>query len=38
VSGLPSGTIYWLRLQAIRATSLGKFVVAQTVPVQFTVP
>lgn len=29
---------YWFRLQVIRATSLGKFVVAQTDVVQYTVP
>ena len=34
---LAPGT-YWFRLQAIRATSLGKFVVAQTNVAQYTVP
>ena len=29
---------YWFRLQAIRVTDLGKFVVAQTEPVLYTVP
>jgi outer membrane biosynthesis protein TonB len=37
VDALDPGT-YWFRLQAIRATSLGKFVVAQTTVVQYTVP
>jgi len=37
VDGLEPG-VYWFRLQAIRATSLGKFVVAQTSVVQHTVP
>jgi hypothetical protein len=37
VEGLPSGT-YWFRLQAIRATDLGRFVVAQTAVVQATIP
>jgi hypothetical protein len=36
VDGMAPGT-YWFRLQAIRATGLGKFVVAQTSVVQFTV-
>jgi hypothetical protein len=34
---VPSGT-QWFRLQAIRATSTGKFVVAQTAAVQYAVP
>jgi hypothetical protein len=37
VEGLRPGT-YWFRLQAIRATSLGKFVVAQTGVVRYKVP
>ncbi len=37
VDGLAAGT-YWFRLQAIRATSLGNFVVAQTSVVRYTVP
>jgi len=37
VEGLPAGT-YWFRLQAIRATELGKFVVAETAVVQATIP
>ena len=37
VEGLPPGT-YWFRLQAIRATELGKAVVAETQPVSYTVP
>jgi hypothetical protein len=36
VDDLPSGT-YWFRLQAIRATSLGKFVVAQSDAVKYRV-
>jgi len=36
--GLASGTTYFFRLQAIRVTSLGKFVVAQTDVVQAQVP
>jgi hypothetical protein len=38
VSGLSSGNTFYFRLQVIRATSLGKFVVAQTDVVQHTVP
>jgi hypothetical protein len=38
VEGWTPGATYWFRLQAIRATSLGKFVVAETAPIQFTVP
>jgi hypothetical protein len=34
---VPSGT-YWFRLQAIRVTDFGKFVVAQTDAVQYTIP
>jgi hypothetical protein len=37
VEGLDPGT-YWFRLQAIRATDLGKFVVAETDPVAYAVP
>jgi hypothetical protein len=37
VDGLAPGT-YWFRLQAIRATSLGNFVVAQSSVVRYTVP
>lgn len=37
VDGLAPGT-YWFRLQAIRVTSLGNFVVAQTSVVRYTVP
>ena len=38
VSGLSSGNTLYFRLQVIRATSLGKFVVAETDVVQHTVP
>ena len=38
VSGLSSGNTFYFRLQVIRATSLGKFVVAQTDVTQHTVP
>lgn len=38
VGGLASGKTLWLRLQAVRATDLGKFIVAQTVPIQLAVP
>lgn len=38
VAGWTSGTTYWFRLQAIRATQTGKFVVAETAPIQYTVP
>lgn len=34
---IPSGT-YTFRIQAIRPTSTGKFIVAQTAPVEYTVP
>ena len=34
---LPTGT-YWFRLQVIRATDFGKFVVAETDPVSVTIP
>jgi hypothetical protein len=34
---LAAGT-YWFRVQAVRTTSLGKFIVAQTAVVQFAVP
>ncbi len=37
VTDLAPGT-YWFRMQAIRATSLGKFVVGQTDTVAYTVP
>jgi hypothetical protein len=36
--GLTSGQTYYFRLQAIRVTSLGKFVVAQTAVIQHAVP
>lgn len=36
--GWTPGSTYWFRLQAIRATSAGKFVVAETAPIQYTVP
>ena len=35
-TAIPAGT-YWFRLQAIRATSLGKFIVAETTVQQFTI-
>ena len=35
-TAIPAGT-YWFRLQAIRATSLGKFIVAETAVQQFTI-
>lgn len=38
VTGLPSGSTYWFRVEAIRTTALGKFVVAASTPVQYTVP
>ena len=38
VSGLTSGQALWFRLQAIREFGPGKFVAAQTDPVEFTVP
>lgn len=38
VNGLTGGKTLWLRLQAVRATSLGKFIAAETAPVQYTVP
>ena len=38
VTGLPSGGTYWFRVEAIRATSLGKFVVGASSVVQATVP
>ena len=38
VSGPVSGTTYFVRLQAIRATSLGAFVVAQTDVLAYTAP
>jgi hypothetical protein len=34
---VPSGT-YWFRLEAIRATQMGKFLVAHTEVTQFTIP
>ena len=37
VGELPSGT-YWFRIQVIRVTDLGKFVVAQSGPAAYTVP
>jgi hypothetical protein len=37
IAEIPSGT-YWFRLQAVRATSLGKFIVAETDVTQFTIP
>lgn len=37
VTGIPSGT-YWFRVQVLRDTDLGKFVVAQTTPEQHIVP
>jgi len=37
VGELPSGT-WWFRVQAIRVTDLGKFVVAETSPTPYTVP
>jgi hypothetical protein len=36
--GLTSGETYYFRLQTIRVTSLGKFVVAQTAVIQHAVP
>ena len=38
VAGLTSGQTLWFRVQAIREIGAGKFVSAQTDPVQFTVP
>jgi hypothetical protein len=38
VSGLSTGNTFYFRLQVIRVTSLGKFVVAQSDVVQHTVP
>ncbi|MES2209751.1 MAG: hypothetical protein V4515_06145 [Chloroflexota bacterium] len=38
VAGLPSGSTYWFRVEAIRTTALGKFVIAASTAVQFTVP
>ena len=38
VTGLPSGGTYWFRIEAVRATSLGKFVVGASSVVQATVP
>lgn len=38
VSGLPSGGTYYFRVEAIRATSLGKFVVGSSSVVQATIP
>lgn len=38
VSGLPSGSTYWFRVEAIRITSLGKFVVGGSTAVQATIP
>jgi hypothetical protein len=38
IDGLTSGQTYYFRLQAIRVTSLGKFVVAQTAVIQHAVP
>lgn len=37
VGELPSGA-YWFRIQVIRGTDLGKFVVAQSTPTAYTVP
>jgi hypothetical protein len=37
IAEIPPGT-YWFRLQAVRATSLGKFIVAETDVTQFTIP
>jgi hypothetical protein len=37
VGELPSGA-HWFRVQVIRATDLGKFIVAQTNPTLYTVP
>lgn len=38
LDGLPSGKTFWVRYEIIRATSLGKFVVARTDVVQVTIP
>lgn len=38
VDGTPSGTTWYVRLQAIRATALGKIVVAQTDVLTWTAP
>jgi hypothetical protein len=38
LEGLPSGTTVWMRYEVIRATSLGKFVVARSDVVQVTYP
>ena len=38
LDGLQSGKTVWMRYEVIRATSLGKFVVARTDAVQVTVP
>lgn len=38
VAGLPSGSTYYFRVEAIRATSLGKFVVGASTVLQATVP
>jgi hypothetical protein len=38
VGGLTSGQTLWFRVQAIREIGTGKFVSAQTDPIQFTVP
>jgi hypothetical protein len=38
VDGIPSGTTWYVRLQAIRATSLGKLVVGQTTVATWTAP
>ena len=38
VTGLPAGGTYWFRVEAIRATSLGKFVVGASSVVQATIP
>ncbi|HET8776029.1 MAG TPA: fibronectin type III domain-containing protein [Candidatus Limnocylindria bacterium] len=38
VDGLVSGTTYYVRLQAVRATALGPFVVAETDVLSYTAP
>lgn len=38
IEGWTPGSTYYFRLQAIRATQTGKFVVAETAPIQYTVP